>query len=490
MADNNKATSLDNVKQYVKGVLQGWFSNKATLDKLSTATNGDLLYNGNPVGGGGDPVTIDAVLSSTSENPVQNKAVYSALEDKADVTDIPDVTGFATQSAVAAKQDILTFDGSPIENSTNPVTSGGIYAALQSFNYELPKASQNILGGIRVGAGLAIDEDGILYVVGATGQDGFLTLSETSVSLNSENKTATVSVLAKSAPVSVRSSNTSLASASINGDTIVITAGSGNGSCEIIVETRQTGIYSSTSKTITVNVMNVKIVSWAGGTDAEIKAMLDAHYSGDIDVHDYWKVGDKRNVALSAISSTSTEPSQPAQTISMILVNSGGKYIDDGIQECAFIVHTESCLSGNGTMHSSSSTSIPWSNCNCRTWLNNQFKNALPSVFRSCFKQFKNDCYSFEYSSYAYRNFDKKEDVTDLFSLASIGELASYQYSTINRWKYYEDGASVKKGKAYFTRDAYSSGATTYGFGAITASGNVSGAGYSVSYGFAPFGVI
>lgn len=33
---------------------------------------------------------------------------------------------------VKGKQDKLTFDGSPTQNSTNPVTSGGIFTALQS----------------------------------------------------------------------------------------------------------------------------------------------------------------------------------------------------------------------------------------------------------------------------------------------------------------------------------------------------------------------
>jgi hypothetical protein len=34
------------------------------------------------------------------------------------------------ESALAGKQDTLTFDNSPTENSTNPVKSGGVYTAL------------------------------------------------------------------------------------------------------------------------------------------------------------------------------------------------------------------------------------------------------------------------------------------------------------------------------------------------------------------------
>lgn len=55
---------------------------------------------------------VDSALSSTSENPVQNKVIKSALDDK---------------------QDELTFDTTPTANSNNPVKSGGIYTALQDI---------------------------------------------------------------------------------------------------------------------------------------------------------------------------------------------------------------------------------------------------------------------------------------------------------------------------------------------------------------------
>lgn len=39
---------------------------------------------------------------------------------------------YATQAQLAAKQDVLTFDDAPEEDSENPVTSGGIYNAIGS----------------------------------------------------------------------------------------------------------------------------------------------------------------------------------------------------------------------------------------------------------------------------------------------------------------------------------------------------------------------
>lgn len=40
-------------------------------------------------------------------------------------------------SLQTSKQDVLTFDTTPTENSTNPVTSGGVYTAINSLETEL-----------------------------------------------------------------------------------------------------------------------------------------------------------------------------------------------------------------------------------------------------------------------------------------------------------------------------------------------------------------
>lgn len=55
-------------------------------------------------------------------------------------------------TAVSGKQDALVFDSTPASGSTNPVTSGGIYTALQG--------KQNTL---TAGAGISI-ENGVISV--------------------------------------------------------------------------------------------------------------------------------------------------------------------------------------------------------------------------------------------------------------------------------------------------------------------------------------
>lgn len=82
---------------------------------IKTVNGQSLLGEGNIVieGGGGSSITVDSALSSTSENPVQNKVVKGALDAKADKSEIPDMAGYPTtnqmntaiNSAVAGKAD-------------------------------------------------------------------------------------------------------------------------------------------------------------------------------------------------------------------------------------------------------------------------------------------------------------------------------------------------------------------------------------------------
>lgn len=57
-------------------------------------------------------------------------AVTKAVEDAIDNAVKNGEVGTAIEAAVANKQDTLTFDATPTADSTNPVTSGGVYTAL------------------------------------------------------------------------------------------------------------------------------------------------------------------------------------------------------------------------------------------------------------------------------------------------------------------------------------------------------------------------
>lgn len=88
-----------------------------------------------------DNITVDASMSDSSENPVQNKVITNAMADKVDVVS---GKGLSTEDFTTAEKNKL----SGIADNAN--------------NYSLPTASSNTLGGVKVGTGLSIDGSGVL----------------------------------------------------------------------------------------------------------------------------------------------------------------------------------------------------------------------------------------------------------------------------------------------------------------------------------------
>ena len=132
----------------------------------------------------------------------------------------------------------------------------------------------------------------------------------------------------------------------------------------------------------------LKIVTWADGTDEEIVAMVEAADKGEINLSDYWAVGDIRTVQLSAMSATGVGESHSTQTVELVLMHAGGYELADG-STCNFIVGQKDALATYGYMNSTSTNSGSWDGCARRTWCNEVYKNAIPESLRSIFKQFK-----------------------------------------------------------------------------------------------------
>lgn len=92
-----------------------------------------------------DTLTFDDKPTSDSTNPVTSDGIYDFVMEKVkDLQPGTDGSGNATKSWIQqqldAKQDSLTFDDKPTSGSTNPVTSGGIYDALQNVDIDVDAA--------------------------------------------------------------------------------------------------------------------------------------------------------------------------------------------------------------------------------------------------------------------------------------------------------------------------------------------------------------
>lgn len=245
------------------------------------------------------------------------------------------------------------------------------------------------------------------------------------------------------------------------------------------------------------------IVTWADGTDAEIAAMLEAHYAGIIDVTAIWNVGDERVVHLNAMSATGVGESHVAQDVKMVLMNVGGKTLVtpiSGKTECAFIVGQKNMLA-NGTtreggyMNSSNDNTGGWNSCARRTWCNSVYKNALPSTLVGIFKEHQNITANGSSSTTAtssdYFALPSEKEVFGSVSYAnataeSANKQFEYYKTSSNRIKYQGEAG----GSAYhWWERSPCSGDTAY-FCIVYSSGDAYGANASYTYGLAPFGVI
>ena len=91
---------------------------------------------------GGDYATqtdVSNAVSTHNESVSAHSDIRTALGNKADASVLTTHTGngdihvtAAQKTAWSAKQNALTFDAAPTANSANPVTSGGVYTAIQS----------------------------------------------------------------------------------------------------------------------------------------------------------------------------------------------------------------------------------------------------------------------------------------------------------------------------------------------------------------------
>lgn len=160
---------------------------------IKTVNGQSILGEGNIEISGGETITVDTELSETSENPVQNKIITAALNEKASKTELSNVSADkANKADVYTKQEVddkftnaqnqinqISIDTSAINtevqtlktdkqdtlvSGTNIKTING-QSLLGEGNIEIqqPIASADTLGGVKVGTGLSINpESGVL----------------------------------------------------------------------------------------------------------------------------------------------------------------------------------------------------------------------------------------------------------------------------------------------------------------------------------------
>ena len=136
------------------------------------------------------------------------------------------------------------------------------------------------------------------------------------------------------------------------------------------------------------------IPTWADATFDQIRILLLMHDRGEINIYDYWSVGDKKDVELGVIENWTTPGGNTfygfnsSQILTWELMDTS--YANNS--NIHFVVGTEDCLNSPREFHldeydPTSPWIYGWHNSNIRTWLNSSFKNALPAGFLKLFKQ-------------------------------------------------------------------------------------------------------
>lgn len=230
----------------------------------------------------------------------------------------------------------------------------------------------------------------------------------------------------------------------------------------------------------------LKIVTWADGTDEEIIAMIEAHYNGDINISNYWAVGDSRSISLSAMSATYVRESHNAQTQEFIII---GIEHDDlveavkGKTKAAITVQMKNVMDNTGCMNTSNSKTCEWGTSDRRNWCNEVFKNAIPAILSNNIKLVQKKYYYGKISNdYCFiLHYVEMFAAKDGSSEAQDG----------TQYKYYQTASKVKHNKnnvasSYWTRKPYVSGNTKGFFYVSTNGSNVIGSGGYSYYGISP----
>ena len=149
---SRKATAKQ-IKDYANADVQTQIGN---LSNLETTAKANLVaaINEAAQSGGGSSVTVDSAMSSTSTNPVQNKVINTEITTlKADLGDLSDLNTTVKTDLVSAINEVaqgggITVDSAMSSSSTNPVQNKAIYSALSGLKADLSTSASIDSGGL------------------------------------------------------------------------------------------------------------------------------------------------------------------------------------------------------------------------------------------------------------------------------------------------------------------------------------------------------
>lgn len=326
-----------------------------------------------------------------------------------------------------------------------------------------------------------------------------ITLDKSSITLDSTKLSDTINVtnIVGDGTLSITSSDSSIVSVSGSGNTYTVTSvDEKSGNVTITFSLSATTNYTAATAAVTVTASFLQIVPFSTGTDAQIKAMLDAYYNDAITWSEMgWAIGDTRKISLASMQAPNPNSSNTwaAQDITVVIVAHDHTDLAtpvNGHTKACITVQTRECMNNNASAYNQNghiyvngdssydTTFTKWSNLYMRTYMNDKVWGAFPSTLKDAIRPSKH----YRHTNY---NTSASEEVTDNLFLPSYPEIfgtASYDYyvatspvegtqfeyyqTSSNRVKYgNNNGTPNNTAQAWWQGSASSNYDSGYGYG-------------------------
>lgn len=252
-----------------------------------------------------------------------------------------------------------------------------------------------------------------------------------------------------------------------------------------------------------------QIPTFARGTDEEIAEALRRHYAGEIDLTDYWTVGDKRTIHLNAMTADGVSEAHHADDYEFVII---GMNHDDLVTPIGNITKaivtlqmdrilykntTDDSYSSNypsaadegGYMNSTNTNVGGWTSCARRTWCNSVFYNAVESGIKSLIKPVVKKTSAGNKSSVINSDNDNvfllsEVEVSGSITYSIAGEGSQYSYFATASNRYKKPSYSTYASAMWWVRSPYGSNATNFCF--PTADGTARNDNAKGTYGICP----
>lgn len=421
--------------------------------------------------------------------------VISGVPNRLTIANVPSQSGTLTYNGSAQTPSWSNYDSSKMTLSVTAQTNAGTYSA--TFT---PKDDYMWSDG-------TIAAKSVNWTINKAA--GSLSLSKTSITLNSSTKSTTFTVTRSgNGAISAVSSNTSIATVSVSGTTVTVSSvNDTTGTATITVKVAAgTNYLAPANKTCDVSCEFLPAVGTALNDISweDIKRISDAGLASN-----YFSAGDCKAVTLSgtvgSLSLSGTyycyiigiDHNSTKEGTNRIHFQFGYTALSGGTH-IAFIDSTYNSSSSSACFHmnNSNTNSGGWSSSYARTTLCTQFKSAMPSdlqaVLKSVTKYSDNTGGGSNTASYVTATSDEVFLLAEyeVFGTRSYANSAEQNYQV--QYSYYSNGNSKVRYRhsstgstAYWWLRSVDAG-TSYRFCVVNASGSANRGNANFSGGFAP----